>query len=52
MPRKPSKEIIDAHKASINPQDVLTAVLNEPECAELRQALIDNGLVQEIKEGE
>lgn len=50
MPRKPEKEIIEASKAKLNPVDVLTAVLNEPECAELRDALVSAGLVKEIKE--
>ena len=50
MPRKPNKEVIEAAKVNLNPVDVMTAVLNEPECSELRQALIDAGLVQEIKE--
>ena len=50
MPRKPPKDVIEAAKVKLNPVDVMTAVLNEPECAELRQALIDAGLVEEIKE--
>lgn len=50
MPRKPNKDIIEAAKVKLKPVDVLTAVLNEPECSELRQALIDAGLVEEIKE--
>lgn len=50
MPRKPTQDIINAAKKKLNPVDVLTAVLNEPECAELRQSLIDAGLVKEIKE--
>ena len=50
MPRKPSKEIIDASKVKLNPADVLTAVLNgAPDCAELKEALIKEGLVEEIK---
>lgn len=53
MPRKPSKEIIDASKVKLNPVDVFTAVLNDaPECAELRDALIKEGLIEEIKEDE
>ncbi len=50
MPRKPSEEIIEAAKHNLNPVDVINAVLNEPECADLRQALIDANLVNEIKE--
>lgn len=52
MPRKPTKDVIDAAKVKLNPVDVLTAVLNEPECADLRQALIEAGLVEEIKESD
>ena len=49
MPRKPSKEVIDAAKVKLNPVDVMTAILNDaPECAELRDALIKEGLVQEV----
>ena len=50
MPRKPAPEIINAAKKNLNPVDVVTAVLNEPECAELRQSLIDAGIVQEVKQ--
>lgn len=49
MPKKPKEDIINAAKVKLNPVDVMTAVLNEPECADLRQALIDAGLVEEIK---
>lgn len=49
MPRKPSKEVIDAAKVKLNPVDVMTAILNDaPECAELRDALVKEGLVQEV----
>lgn len=50
MPKKPKEEIINAAKVKLNPVEVLNAVLNEPECADLRQALIDANLVEEIKE--
>lgn len=50
MPKKPKEDIINAAKVKLNPVDVMTAVLNEPECADLRQGLIDAGLVEEIKE--
>lgn len=50
MPRKPTKEIINAHKAAINPVAVMTSILNDvPECKELRDALVANGLVEEVK---
>ena len=50
MPKKPDKAILNAAKKNLNPVDVLNAVLNDPKCSELRQALIDAGLVEEIKE--
>ena len=51
MPRKPSKEVIEASKKHLNPIDVFTAVINDaPECSELKQALLDKGLIEEVKE--
>lgn len=37
MPRKPSQEVLDAHKAKLNPHDVLQVVINET--AELKEAV-------------
>ena len=50
MPRKPAPEVINAAKKTLNPVDVMTAILNEPECSELRQSLIDAGIVKEVKQ--
>lgn len=50
MPKKPDKQIIEAARKNLDPKEVLTVVLNQPECSELRQALIDAGLIEEIKE--
>lgn len=50
MPKKPSKEVINAAKKQLNPVDVMQSILNEPECAELRKGLIEAGIVEEIKE--
>lgn len=50
MPKKPDKKTIEAAKKNLDPKAVLAAVLNEPECAELKQGLIERGLIQEIKE--
>lgn len=48
MPRKPSSKVINAAKVNLDPRATLEAVLNEPECAEIRQALIDAKLVEPI----
>lgn len=50
MPKKPNKIIINAAKKNLKPVDVLTAVLNEPQCAELKKGLIEAGLIEEVKE--
>ena len=48
MPKKPDKEIIEAGKKKLDPKAVLSAVINET--PELRDALLEAGLVEEIKE--
>ena len=50
MPKKPDKDIIKAAKKNLDPIATLSVVLNQPECAELKKALIEAGLVEEIKE--
>lgn len=50
MPKKPDKRIINAAKKNLDPKEVLTVILNQPECEELRKGLIEAGLVEEIKE--
>jgi hypothetical protein len=50
MPKKPDKDIINAAKKNLDPIATLSVVLNQPECAELKKALIEAGLVEEIKE--
>ena len=50
MPKKPDKNIINAAKKNLDPIAALTVVLNQPECSELRKALVEAGLVEEIKE--
>lgn len=52
MPRKPSIEVINAAKANLDPRAALEAILNEPECAEIRRALIDAGLVAEVPDSD
>lgn len=48
MPKKPDKQTIEASKAKIDPRAVLSAIVNET--PELRDALLQAGLVEEIKE--
>lgn len=46
MPRKPTKETIDAAKAKLDPREVLQVIINET--PELREALVEKGLVEEV----
>lgn len=48
MPKKPDKLTIEASKKKLDPHAVLSAVINET--PELRDALLEAGLVEEIKE--
>lgn len=48
MPKKPEKEIIEAGKKKLDPRAVLEAIINET--PDLRDALLQAGLVEEIKE--
>jgi len=48
MPKKPDKMTIDASKKKLDPKAVLSAIINET--PELRDALLEAGLVEEIKE--
>ena len=48
MPKKPEKNIIEASKKKLDPKAVLSAIVNET--PELRDALLQAGLVEEIKE--
>lgn len=48
MPTKPTQTVINAAKKSLDPKEVLTVIIAET--PELRQAMIDKGLVKEIKE--
>ena len=47
MPRKPENNVIEAAKVKLNPKDVLSAVLNDPECEELQKELLRLGLIKE-----
>ena len=48
MPKKPDKSTIDASKKKLDPHAVLSAIINET--PELREALLNAGVVEEIKE--
>lgn len=50
MPRTPSKEVMEAAKRSLNPQDVLNAVLNDMHDDELERKLVDAGLARYVEE--
>lgn len=50
MPTKPMKDVIDAAKKKLDGKAVLEAVINET--PELRDALLANGLVEEIPDDE
>lgn len=43
MPTKPKQNVIDASKKTLDPREVLTAIINDS--PELNQALIAKGLV-------
>lgn len=46
MPRKPDSTTIDAARAKLDPREVLQVIVNET--PELRDALLDRGLVKEV----
>jgi hypothetical protein len=50
MPKKPNPQIVQAAKKVLDPKEVLTVILNQPECEDLKNALIREGLVEEVKE--
>jgi hypothetical protein len=48
MPRKPSKEEIDAAKNKLDPKAVVEVIINET--PELKDALLNAGLVVEVED--
>ena len=48
MPVKPTKDQIEAGKKQLDPKAVLEVIINET--LELKQALLDAGLVEEIQD--
>ena len=52
MPRKPSKEVIEAANKHLDPKDVLNAVINDMHDSELERRLVDAGLARYVEEKE
>ena len=48
MPKQPDKQTIEASKKKLDPKAVLNVIINET--SELRDALLKEGLVEEIKD--
>lgn len=48
MPKQPDKKTIEASKKNLDPRAVLNVIINET--PELRDALLKEGLVEEIKD--
>lgn len=51
MPRKPSQEVIEAASRSLDPRDVLNAVINDMDNPELEKSLVDAGLAKYVEDG-
>ena len=47
MPKKPTQQEIEAGKKNLDPKQVLEVIINET--PELKQALLDAGLVEEVQ---
>lgn len=50
MPRKPSKEVIEAASKHLDPRDVLNAVINDMNDHVLEKRLVDEGLARYVEE--
>lgn len=50
MPRKPSKQVLEAASKHLNPQDVLNATINDMNDPELEKRLVDAGLARYVEE--
>ncbi len=48
MPRKPSKEVLEAKDKELRPKDILEATINEMNDPELEQRLIDAGVAVKV----
>lgn len=46
MPTKPNEQVLNASKKNLNPHDLLTSIIQET--PELRQGLLDAGLIEEV----
>ena len=50
MPRKPSKQVLEAAKKNLDPKNVLNAVINDMHDDELERRLVDAGLAKYVEE--
>lgn len=49
MPRKPSREVVEAAKRSLDPRDVLNAVINDMGNPELERQLVEAGVAKYVE---
>lgn len=50
MPRKPSKQVLEAANKHLDPKDVLNATINDMHDPELEKRLVDAGLARYVEE--
>lgn len=50
MPQMPSKEVLEAGKARLDPKDVLEAVINDMKDSELEDKLVAAGVAVKVDE--
>ena len=50
MPRKPSKEVLEAADKHLDPRDVLNATINDMNDPALEKRLVDEGLARYVEE--
>ena len=50
MPQMPSREVLEAGKARLNPKDVLEAVINDMNDPELEDKLVAAGVAVKVEE--
>ena len=50
MPQKPTREVLEAGKKTLNPKDVLEAVINDMHDSELEDKLVAAGVAVKVEE--
>ena len=50
MPQMPTREVLEAGKAKLNPRDVLEAVINDMRDPELEDKLVAAGVAVKVEE--